>query len=407
MARVLQSVPPTFTAKKLGERPVAHRVCHRVGLTFGVHSKCSLFHASPLRCRIGFRSILEVRATMSASKLTPLLGRLPEPVRPRVVPRRLMEELPTLPATDNTAEALRALIKANEYYRVRVWPEGFRRTVHSVRRGDARDLKFLANESIHLVVTSPPYWTLKQYERGNGLQLGDIEDYEAFLNQLDLVWAECKRLLVPGGRACCVVGDVCVPRKRAGRHFVAPLHSDIQVRARRIGLDCLTPILWHKISNGVTEAKGNGAGFCGKPYQPGSVVKNDVEHILFLRKGGQYRSVSPLKKALSMLTKEEMQGWLRSLWTDLRGTSTRKGHPAPYPVELAERLIKLFSFAGDTVLDPFAGTGSTAIAAMNTGRNSVSVDVEEKYLTGMYHRLIRAAKQRRPFGANEIEVEID
>ncbi len=137
-----------------------------------------------------------------------------------------------------------------------------------------------------------------------------------------------------------------------------PLHADIQVRSRSIGLDVLTPILWHKIANGVTEAKGNGAGFYGKPFQPGAVVKNDIEYILFMRKGGEYRKVSPLQKALSILTKEEMQRWWRSIWTDVKGASTRGGHPAPYPPMLAERLIRMFSFAGDTVLDPFAGTAA-------------------------------------------------
>src|SRR2546426_880936 len=140
-----------------------------------------------------------------------------------------------------------------------------------------------------------------------------------------------------------------------------PLHADIQVRTRQLGLDCLTPILWQKIANGATEAQGNGAGFYGKPYQPGAIVKNDVEYVLFLRKGGEYRSPSSIQRALSMLTREEMQSWLRSSWTDIRGESTRKGHAAPFPQALAERLIKLFSFAGDTVLDPFAGTGTTAL----------------------------------------------
>src|SRR5207253_2497272 len=121
---------------------------------------------------------------------------------------------------------------------------------------------------------------------------------------------------------------------------------DIQVRARRIGLDCLTPILWHKIANGTTEAEGNGAGFYGKPFQPGAIVKNDVEYVLFLRKGTGYRSTPMLQKALSMLTAEEIRLWLRSVWTDLRGVSTRDGHPAPFPIDLAERLIRLFSFAG-------------------------------------------------------------
>src|SRR5207244_2967007 len=148
------------------------------------------------------------------------------------------------------------------------------------------------------------------------------------------------------------------PRTKAWRRVVMPLHPSIEVLARALELDCLTPSLWHKIANGGMESEGNGAGFYGKPYQPGSVVKNDVEYILFLRKGSRYRSVSPMQKALSMLTKEEMQSWFLSFWTDIRGASTRSGHPAPFPVELAERLIKMFSFAGDTVLDPFVGTVS-------------------------------------------------
>jgi site-specific DNA-methyltransferase (adenine-specific) len=151
-----------------------------------------------------------------------------------------------------------------------------------------------------------------------------VADYERFLDELDKVWRECERVLVEGGRICCVVGDVCIPRKRDGRHRVMPLHSDIQVRARALGLDCLTPILWHKISNGVTEAEGNGAGFYGKPYQPGAVVKNDVEYILFMRKGGEYRKTTMQQKALSMLTKAEMQSWFCSFWVDIKGASTRR-----------------------------------------------------------------------------------
>ena len=138
-----------------------------------------------------------------------------------------------------------------------------------------------------------------------------------------------------------------------------PLHADIQVRSRQLGFDNLTPVLWHKIANGVTEAVGNGAGFYGKPYQPGAVIKNDIEYIIFMRKGGTYRSPEVIQKALSMLTKAEMQAWWRSIWIDIKGASTRSGHPAPFPPELAERLVRMFSFAGDTVLDPFTGTGST------------------------------------------------
>src|SRR5262249_9669037 len=151
--------------------------------------------------------------------------------------------------------------------------------------------------------------------------------------------------------------------------------------------------------NGVTEAEGNGAGFYGKPYQPGSIVKNDIEYILFLRKGGEYRSVPPLQKALSMLSKVEMQTWLRSIWTDIRGASLRNGHPAPFPTVLAERLIKLFSFAGDTVLDPFAGTGSTAVAAINAGRNSISLEIEPSYVTMARRNIQKALRQPRTTGA--------
>jgi site-specific DNA-methyltransferase (adenine-specific) len=303
-----------------------------------------------------------------------------------------------LPESDNTSQALKIYRAANERLRQIPWPAPFDKTTHELRIGDARNLSGIPDKSVHLVVTSPPYWTLKKYVGSKG-QLGDVEEYEHFLTELDTAWAECARVLAPGGRICCVVGDVCIPRKRIGRHLVMPLHADIQVRVRKLGLDVLTPIFWHKVANGVTEAEGNGAGFYGKPYQPGSIVKNDIEYILFFRKGGEYRKVAPLEKALSMLTKEEMQSWLRSIWTDIRGASLRNGHPAPFPTSLAERLIKLFSFAGDTVLDPFAGTGSTAVAAIATGRHSISLDIEKNYIAIARENIEEAIAQKRTTGA--------
>ncbi len=321
--------------------------------------------------------------------------------------KKVKRHAPLLPAEDNTPEGLRALLKANAQYRETEWPEPYNRTIHRLHLGDARDLSWIPDASIHLVVTSPPYWTLKEYAHGNSAQMGHFEDYEHFLNQLDRVWRECKRILLGGGRICCVVGDVCIPRKRGGRHYLVPLHADIQVRAGKLGLDCLQPILWHKIANGATEAEGNGAGFYGKPYQPGGIIKNDIEYILFLRKGGEYRTTPTIQKALSMLTKEEMNNWQRSIWSDLRGASTRAGHPAPYPVELAERLIKLFSFAGDTVLDPFAGTGSTSQAAIISGRNSIANEVEPAYIGIAQHRILRTARQPRYVGATVAEVTLD
>jgi DNA modification methylase len=141
-------------------------------------------------------------------------------------------------------------------------------TVHRLLRQDARDLGFLPDESVHLVVTSPPYWTLKKY-RDHDRQLGDVQDYEVFLSELDKVWQHCFRVLVPGGRLICVVGDVCLSRrKNNGRHTVVPLHASIQEHCRTIGYDNLAPIIWHKIANAAFEATGNGGGFLGKPFEP-------------------------------------------------------------------------------------------------------------------------------------------
>jgi DNA modification methylase len=313
--------------------------------------------------------------------------------------------LEALPQADNAPGALDALLEANARLRTDPWPAPYSSTVHRIRQGDARDMSWIPDESVHLVVTSPPYWTLKEYN-AHPDQMGAIDDYEAFLDELDRVWAECARVLVPGGRICCVVGDVCIARKQGGRHYVMPLHADIQVRTRRLGLDNLTPILWHKIANGVTEVEGNGAGFYGKPYQPGAIVKNDVEYLLFLRKGGSYRSVPPIAKALSMLTKQEMQSWFRSIWTDVPGASTA-AHPAPYPAELATRLIRMFSFAGDTVLDPFLGTGTTVVAAMRAGRSSIGVEIDPGYLEQARRRALRESRTPFTCGATDVRLLAD
>jgi DNA modification methylase len=321
--------------------------------------------------------------------------------------KRAKRRAPSLCLEDNTPEGMQALLAANRHYREVEWPSPHNRTTHRLHHGDARDLSWIPDASVQLVVTSPPYWTLKEYAAGNADQLGHVDGYDRFLAELDVAWKECSRVLVGGGRICCVVGDVCISRKRGGRHYLVPLHADIQVRARKLGLDCLMPILWHKIANGATEVEGNGAGFYGKPYQPGGIIKNDIEYILFFRKGGEYRSVNGLQKALSMLTKDEMKSWQRSIWTDIRGASTRDGHPAPYPVELAERLIKLFSFAGDTVLDPFAGTGSTSQAAIMAGRNSIANEIEPAYIEIARERISRLIKQPRIVGATEAELILD
>jgi len=250
-------------------------------------------------------------------------------------------------------------------------------THHRLHLGDARELDWIPDTSIHLIVTSPPYWTLKKYNDHPG-QLGGIADYEAFLDQLDKVWRHCFRVLVPGGRLVCVVGDVCLARRRnRGRHMVVPLHADISVRCRRIGFDYLTPILWHKIANASYEVE-NGSTFLGKPYEPNAIIKNDTEYVLMLRKPGGYRKPTDEQRRGSKLSKEEHSKWFRSIWTDLPGASTRD-HPAPFPAELAYRLIRMFSFREDIVLDPFVGTGSTIIAAIRAERSSIGNELDPDY----------------------------
>lgn len=274
-------------------------------------------------------------------------------------------------------------------------------TRHVLNLGDARQLDWIPRESIHLVVTSPPYFNLKRYNEHPG-QLGHFDDYERFHDELDAVWRHCFRVLVPGGRLVCNVGDVCVARRRnAGRHHVLPLHADIAVRTRRLGFDYLTPILWHKIANAQFEAAGNGGGFLGKPYEPNAIVKNDVEYILMLRKPGAYRKPTDEQRATSRLTKEEQAEWFQPIWAGLTGVSTRE-HPAPFPVELAYRLIRMFSFTGDTVLDPFNGTGSTTIAAVRADRNSIGNEIDPAYFDLAVKRVGRALSEPRLFSERPV-----
>lgn len=333
---------------------------------------------------------------------------MPRELPNQAQPGNRADRAPSLPHRDNEAGAPEALLAANRWWRNRPWPEPFNRTVHRLMLGDARELGFMDAESVDLIVTSPPYFNLKSYDsEANGAQLGRLSDYEAFLVELDKVWSECARVLKPGGRVCCVIGDVMIPRRMDGRHRILPLPADIMVRSRTLGLDTLTPILWLKIGNRTNEAGGGSSGFYGKPYQPGAVIKNDFEHILMLRKPGGYRTTSMLQKALSMLQREEMEEWQRPFWSDIRGASLSRGHPAPYPTELAERLIRMYSFAGDLILDPFAGSGTTAVAAMRCGRNSLSVEVEPTYIALAAQRLGAERVSLFPAGPSRRDVVVE
>jgi DNA modification methylase len=276
-------------------------------------------------------------------------------------------------------------------------------TNHTIYHRDARQTLSLESESAHLILTSPPYWTLKKYPDSEG-QLGNMDDYQQFLNELAKIWEQCFRVLVPGGRIICVVGDICLSRrKNNGRHTVVPLHASIQEQCREIGFDNLAPIIWYKIANAVYEVE-NGSTFLGKPYEPNAVIKNDIEFVLMERKPGGYRKPSVATRVLSVISTENYQKWFQQIWTGLSGASTRH-HPAPYPLELAERLIRMFSFVGDTVVDPFMGTGTTNLAAALWGRNSIGFDVNGHYVEFAHQRI--AEKTRGLFNTATVDVVTD
>jgi site-specific DNA-methyltransferase (adenine-specific) len=274
-------------------------------------------------------------------------------------------------------------------------------TRHRLVQGDARDLSFLADESVHLVVTSPPYWALKRYNETPG-QMGHIAGYEEFITELNRVWKGVFRVLVPGGRLVCVVGDVCLSRRENnGRHTVVPLHADICVQCRKLGFDNLNPIIWHKISNASYEVS-NGSKFLGKPYEPNAIVKNDIEFILMQRKPGGYRQPTQEQRRLSMIPKDKFDKWFQQFW-NLTGASTKE-HPAPFPLELASRLVQMFSFVNDTVLDPFCGTATTMVAALKHGRNSVGVELDGEYCKMAASRLMNETGSL--FGKAQLQIDL-
>ena len=325
---------------------------------------------------------MEYYARMKTQQVLPRVNSATAPERGRDLRESVPKELRSLenPQTAIPAIAKDARLMSLIDNAVRSIP-----TTHHLFLRDARSFGDLKPSSVQLVLTSPPYWTLKEYRNSDG-QLGHVSDYETFLRELDRVWTNCFHALVPGGRLICVVGDVCLSRrKNDGRHTVVPLHASIQEHCRRIGFDNLAPIIWHKIANAVYEVENGGAGFLGKPYEPNAVIKNDIEFILMERKPGGYRKPTDEQRKLSMIEKADFDAWFQQFWT-ITGASTRE-HPAPFPLELANRLVRMFSFYGDTVLDPFAGTATTLVGAVQAGRNAIGVEVDPKYFKIAKRRL--------------------
>lgn len=248
-------------------------------------------------------------------------------------------------------------------------------TIRCLYQGDAWSFPYIPNESVHRVVSSPPYRTLKRYNPCPG-HLGDIRNHEHLLEQRQRVWAKVYRVLVPGRRLVCVVGDVRLWPRAHGRPLVMSLPADMCVMCRQLGLDNLNPLIWHKISNGAFEANP-ASKILGKPYKPKAVIKNDIEFIPRQRKPGGYRQPTEEQRRPSAIPKEEFTQWFCQIWS-LPGAST-KHHPAPFPLKLAARPVRMFSFSGDPVLDRFCGTGAPMLAATKWGSNSIGIGIDPAY----------------------------
>lgn len=246
-------------------------------------------------------------------------------------------------------------------------------TSHRLILGDSREMPELADASVHLVVTSPPYWSIKDYD--HPVQVGTGETYEEYISSLGEVLAECHRVLHPGCRAAVNIGDQYLRASEHGRYRVQPIHADLTRVGRDIGFDFMGNIIWRKISNTTTSGGGS---WMGSTYHPkDGHVTYEHEYILLFRKRGSWPQPDVEAKKRSRLTKQQRSKWFRGMWEI--PPVRQDGHIAKFPLELPRRLIKMYSFHGETVLDPFLGSGTTAAAAALEGRNSVGYELNASY----------------------------
>ncbi len=252
--------------------------------------------------------------------------------------------------------------------------------------GDSRNMSEIKDESIHLIITSPPYWQLKDY--GNGSQIGFNDSYEDYINNLNLVWKECYRVLHNGCRLCINIGDQFARSVYYGRYKIIPIREEIIKFCETIGFDYMGAIIWQKVTTCNTTG---GATIMGSfPYPRNGIIKLDYEFILIFKKLGDPPKVSREIKEKSKLTLKEWNEYFYGHW-NFSGEKQDK-HLAMFPEELPKRLIKMFSFVGDIVLDPFLGSGTTCLSASNLGRNSVGYEINEHFLPVIKEKLNINAK---------------
>lgn len=248
------------------------------------------------------------------------------------------------------------------------------KTIHKIIYGDSRQMNLLADKSVHLVITSPPYWQLKDYGTEN--QIGFHEGYESYINNLNLVWDESYRVLHPGCRLCINIGDQFARSVYYGRYKVIPIRTEIIKFCETIGFDYMGAVIWQKVTTCNTTG---GATIMGSfPYPRNGILKIDYEFILLFKKQGVAPAPTKEQKELSIITKDEWNTYFSGHW--YFAGAKQDGHIAMFPEELPARLIKMFSFSGETVLDPFLGSGTTALAASNLGRNSVGYEINLDFI---------------------------
>ena len=246
-------------------------------------------------------------------------------------------------------------------------------TEHKIVFGDSRSLSQIKDKSVQLIVTSPPYWQLKDYGTEN--QIGFNDSYEEYINNLNLVWKECNRVLSDGCRLCINIGDQFARSVYYGRYKVIPIRTEIIRFCESLGMDYMGAIIWQKTTT--MNTSGGGAIMGSFPYPRNGILKMDYEFILIFKKLGNAPKPTPQQKAESAMSKEEWGQYFSSHW-NFNGVK-QMGHIAMFPEELPKRLIKMFSFVGETVLDPFAGSGTTSLAAKHLGRNSIGYEINKEF----------------------------
>lgn len=252
---------------------------------------------------------------------------------------------------------------------------------HKILISDSRRMAEIVNDGVHLVVTSPPYWQLKDY--GGEGQIGFYNTYEEYIAELNRVWQECYRVLIPGCRLCINIGDQFARSTTYGRYKVIPIRADIIRSCEAIGFDYMGAIIWQKKT---TMNTSGGAVVMGSyPYPRNGIVEIDYEFILLFKKLGVSPKVDQETKEASKMSREEWKEYFLGHWHF--GGVRQSGHPAMFPEELPRRLIKMFTFVGDTVLDPFLGSGTTVLAAHRLGRNSIGYEVNHIFLPVIQKKL--------------------